>query len=110
MLSAGCADPFGPKALRAAMGSTFRVPLLDFEIRPASVALVADGGELLDDIDLERYPNFVLGAEREGLPNDVLERCDVRATIPVSGVDSLNVAMAGTLALYERSRQSRPRP
>jgi TrmH family RNA methyltransferase len=110
MLSEGCADPFGPKALRAAMGSTFRVPLLDFDLRPGSVALVAGGGRPLDQIDLERYPNFVLGAEREGLPSDVLERCDVRATIPVSGVDSLNVAMAGTLALYEQSRQSRRRP
>src|SRR5262249_33671460 len=41
MLSEGCADPFGPKALRAAMGSTFRVPLLDFELENA-VALVAN--------------------------------------------------------------------
>ncbi len=109
MLSEGCADPFGPKALRAAMGSTFRVSLLPFGIPPGSVALVADGGEPLEGVDLERHTTFVLGAERDGLPDDVLERCDVKATIPVTGVESLNVAMAGTIVLYERSRQSRRR-
>jgi TrmH family RNA methyltransferase len=105
MLSDGCADPFGPKALRAAMGSTFRVPLLEFELRNA-VALVADGGEPLDALELDRYGTFVLGAEREGLPEDVLARCDARATIPVQSVESLNVAMAGTIALYERARKT----
>jgi TrmH family RNA methyltransferase len=105
MLSDGCADPFGPKALRAAMGSTFRVSLSNFELHNA-VALVADGGDPLGELDLERYSTFVLGAEREGLPDEVLERCDARATIPVRGVESLNVAMAGTIALYERSRRA----
>jgi RNA methyltransferase, TrmH family len=111
MLSEGCADPFGPKALRAAMGSTFRLPLPQFEVRNA-VALVADGGVPLGDVELERYSTFVLGAEREGLPAEILEQCDVCATIPVQGVESLNVAMAGTIALYERARRamSRDRP
>jgi len=103
MLSAGCADPFGPKALRAGMGSTFRVPLPEFELRDA-VALVADGGEPLHALDLGRYATFVLGSEREGLPEDILARCDAQATIPVQNVESLNVAMAGTVALYARSR------
>jgi RNA methyltransferase, TrmH family len=111
LLSHGCADPFGPKALRAAMGSTFRVPLLEFDVLPGAVALVAVGGDQLDALDLQRYPNFVLGSEREGLPDDVLERCEVRGTIPIEpGLNSLNVAMAGTVALYEQSRQSRHRP
>ena len=101
MLSEGCADPFGPKALRAGMGATFRVPLLDFELRNA-VALVADGGEPLGD--LGRYGTIVVGSEREGLPDEVLEQCDARMTIPVRNVESLNVAMAGTIALYERTR------
>jgi TrmH family RNA methyltransferase len=108
MLSEGCADPFGPKALRAAMGSTFRVPLLGFDVPSGSVALVAHGGTPLADVDLERYSTFVLGAEREGLPEGVLERCDVKATI-TARTESLNVAMAGTIALYERSRRSRRR-
>jgi RNA methyltransferase, TrmH family len=109
MLSAGCADPFGPKALRAGMGSTFRVPLPGFEVRDA-VALVPDGGEPLAEVELERYSTFVLGAEREGLPEEILERCDVRTTIPVQSVESLNVAMAGAITLYERSRRNRPDP
>jgi TrmH family RNA methyltransferase len=103
MLSEGCADPFGPKALRAGMGSTFRVPLMDFELRHA-LALVAEGGQPLDTLDLERYATLVLGAERDGLPEEVLARCEARATIPVQDVESLNVAMAGTIALYARSR------
>jgi RNA methyltransferase, TrmH family len=104
MLSDGCADPFGPKALRAGMGSTFRVPISGFEIPPGSVALVAAGGVPLDELELDRHSTFVLGSEREGLPGEILERCAVKATIPVSGVESLNVAMAGTIVLYERRR------
>jgi len=105
-LSEGCADPFGPKALRAAMGSTFRVPLPDFDVPAGSVALVADGGMPLDEVELERHSTFLLGSEREGLPDELLARCDVKATIPVKSVESLNVAMAGTIVLYERSRRS----
>lgn len=101
MLSAGCADAFGPKALRAGMGSTFRVPLLDFELRNA-VALVPEGGQPLGG--LHRYSTLLLGSEREGLPQDVVEQCEARMTIPVRNVESLNVAMAGTIALYERAR------
>jgi TrmH family RNA methyltransferase len=99
MLSDGCADPFGPKALRAGMGSTFRVPLLDFELHNA-VALVAEGGDPPDNLD--RYSTVVLGSERDGLPSDVLDRCEARVTIPVQSVESLNVAMAGTIALFAR--------
>jgi RNA methyltransferase, TrmH family len=105
MLSDGCADPFGPKALRAGMGSTFRVPLRDFDARNA-VALVAEGGDPLEELELGRYSTFVLGAERDGLPAEIVERCEARATIPARGVESLNVAMAGTIALYERARQA----
>ena len=88
------------------MGSTFRVPRIDFELHDA-VALVAEGGEPLDALDLERYTTFVLGSEREGLPEEVLARCDARATIPVQNVESINVAMAGAIALYARSRPNR---
>ena len=87
------------------MGSTFRVPLTGVELRNA-VALVADGGEEFESLELERYATFVLGAEREGLPEDLLAQCEARATIPVRNVESLNVAMAGTIALYERARRA----
>ena len=108
-LSEGCADPTGPKAVRASMGSLFRVPLSGFE-EPAGkrVALVPGGGVPLPDLQLEGEVVLVLGAEREGLPADVLERCEERASITQpGGGDSLNVALAGAIALYELARGNR---
>jgi len=107
-LSEGCADPTGPKALRASMGSVFRVPLSGFD-EPVGrrVALVPRDGTPLPELELEDVGLvLVLGAERDGLPPDVLERCDERASIPQpGGAESLNVAMAGTVALYELARR-----
>jgi RNA methyltransferase, TrmH family len=102
-LSDGCADPTGPKAVRASMGALFRVPLIQFDDAPHPwVALVPRGGGDLQALEARTY---VLGAEREGVPEEVLARCDVRATIPLApDSESLNVAMAGTIALYETSR------
>jgi TrmH family RNA methyltransferase len=106
-LSAGCADPTGPKSLRAAAGATFRVPLGRFdEAGGRRIALAAHGGVPLAELELEGPVTFVLGAEREGLPGDVLAGADAVATIPQpGGAESLNVAMAGTVALYELSRR-----
>ena len=105
-LSDGCADPTGPKAVRASMGALFRVPLVRLdEARRPWMALVAQGGTPLGDVELQNG-TFVLGAEREGLPADVAERCDQLVTIPQTPrAESLNVAMAGTIALYELSRR-----
>jgi TrmH family RNA methyltransferase len=105
-LSEGCADPFGPKALRASAGSVFRVPLVDFAEAPGRrIALVPYDGAPLGEVELREPVTFVLGAERQGIPDDVLAACDERATIPIVGADSLNVAMAGTVALYELARR-----
>jgi RNA methyltransferase, TrmH family len=107
-LSDGCGDPTGPKALRASAGAIFRVPTCAFEEAPRPwVALVPRGGRLLRELVVEQGATFVLGAEREGVPAEVLADCDERVTIPQSGgAESLNVAMAGTIALYEASRRS----
>ncbi len=106
-LSAGCADPTGPKALRASVGAIFRVPLGRFDEAPGRrVALVPRGGSPLDELELARPTTFVLGAEREGLPEDVIAECEQTASIPVaSGSESLNVAIAGAIALYELQRR-----
>ena len=106
-LSDGCADPTGPKALRASAGSIFRVPLADFDaVGGRRIGLVTRGGTPLADLELVGPVTFVLGAEREGLPLEVLRRCDDTATIPhAGGAESLNVAMAGTVALYELARR-----
>lgn len=108
-LSPGCADPTGPKALRASAGSIWRVPLLRFEERGSPpggrrVALIAAGGQALDGLDLRGTVVFCLGAERAGLPESVARDCE--ATIACRGGESLNVAAAGAIALYEWTRQN----
>jgi TrmH family RNA methyltransferase len=107
-LSEGCADPTGPKAVRASMGSLFRVPLAGFD-EPAGkrVALVPDRGIPLPELDFVGDVVLVLGAEREGLPADILEHCEERVSIPQpGGGDSLNVALAGAIGLYELARRT----
>ena len=106
-LSEACADPTGLKALRASMGSIFRVPLSGFdEPRGSRVALVPSGGTALPELQPEGDVVLVLGAEREGLPRELLGRCDERVSIPQpGGGESLNVAMAGAIALYELARR-----
>jgi RNA methyltransferase, TrmH family len=102
-LSPGCADPLGPKALRASTGSIFRVPLRSFDASGA-VALVAHGAPPLSQLD-PSLSRFVLGSEREGLPAGVVSACKSSATIPLAGAaESLNVAMVGTIALYDWRR------
>jgi RNA methyltransferase, TrmH family len=105
-LSDGCADPLSPKALRASAGAIFRVPLTAWDERPGPcVALVAHGGSGLEELDLRPPITFLLGSEREGLPEDLATDCH-KATIPLPGAaESLNVAAAGAVALYELTRR-----
>jgi TrmH family RNA methyltransferase len=102
-LRRGCADPTSPKALRAAAGSIWRVPLVEGG-SGRRVALVAHGGAPLADLDLRTEVTALLGAERLGLPADVPR--DVDASIPIERAESLNVAVAGAIALYEWRRQN----
>jgi TrmH family RNA methyltransferase len=106
-LSAGCADPTGPKALRASMGSVFRVRLARFDEAPRPwVGLVPHGGRPLPELELGQRVTFVLGAEREGLTTDLSDECDELASIPLAeGAESLNVAAAAAIALYELRRR-----
>lgn len=102
VLGSDCADPHGPHAVRASMGAVFAEPLLragiDASPQPRA-ALVAHGGEPLDALD--GIATICLGAEREGLPEAALERCDVRVTIPLrDDAESLNVAAAAAIALH----------
>jgi TrmH family RNA methyltransferase len=109
-LGPGSADPYGPKAVRASMGAIFSVPVSRVrdvaELPGRRVALVAREGEPLDALSGE--VTFVVGAEREGLPDDVVASCDSVAHIPIARADSLNAAMAATVALYELTRITRP--
>ena len=110
------ADPFGWKALRGAMGSTFRLPVarepIDHALQAAHetgvrvFATVTRGGTPLPQCDLRGPAAILLGGEGGGLPVVWLDAADERLTIPMRGqVDSLNVAIAAALILYEASRQ-----
>jgi len=107
-LGPGCADPYSPKAVRATMGSLFARPparaALD-DVPGARLALSAHGRRTLAEVELTAPVVLCLGAERSGLPPE-LERDAVR--IPVRA-ESLNVAMAATVALYEAATRTPPR-
>jgi TrmH family RNA methyltransferase len=100
-LGPDCADPFGPRAVRASMGAVFAEPLVQAGVGVTPeprAALVAHDGEPLEA--LRDAATVCLGAEREGLPAEALASCQVRVTIPIrEQVESLNVAAAAAIAL-----------
>jgi TrmH family RNA methyltransferase len=104
-LGPGSADPYGHKAVRASMGALFSVPVARVrtvtELPGRRVALVAREGVPLGELGADDELTLVVGAEREGLPHDVVAACDAVAHIPIAQADSLNAAMAATVALYE---------
>ena len=101
VLGPACADPYSPKAVRATMGSVFGQSLAQAGVETTPkprAALVAHGGEGLDALDTAA--TLCLGAERGGLPDEVLAECDLEVTIPLrpDGAESLNVAAAAAIA------------
>jgi TrmH family RNA methyltransferase len=105
-LGPGTADPYGHKAVRASMGAIFSVPVARVrgvgELPGRRVALAAGAGRPLSELE-QREVALVVGAEREGLPDAVLGECDEVCHIPIHS-ESLNAAMAATVAMYEVSR------
>lgn len=117
LLALNTVSPFNAKAARASAGSLFRVPvfrrLAVEKIVDAcrthglhTLGLVPRGGLPLKETDLTPPTAFFVGQEGAGLPAGVLAQLDAMASIPLAApVDSLNAAMAATLALYEARRQ-----
>jgi TrmH family RNA methyltransferase len=108
VLGPGCADPWSPKAVRASMGSVFARPPARGQPSALPGSLLALAGDapltLAEATSAVSLPVVLcLGAEREGLPSAVREAALATARIPVrpDGPDSLNVAMAATVGLYE---------
>lgn len=111
-LGPGCADPYSPKAVRASMGAIFAVALArvrdTIELPGERVALVAGAGEPLaelcarlgDSSGDSHALTLLVGSERVGLPGDIVDACEHVAHIPIAA-ESLNAAMAATVALYE---------
>lgn len=111
------ADPFSPKAVRASAGSILNVPLikvrnvielleslkfLGFKV----LATVVEGGNSVFKTVLPRKSVIVVGNESKGITQEILERADHKVTIPMLGkVQSLNVAVATGIVLYEWARQ-----
>jgi len=120
-LGPDCADPYGPKAVRASMGALFAVPVaryeavgalpgmvvaLDAHAEQPIAALAADGSvgsAAAADGERGAPLTLLVGAERAGLPDEVLAAADRVARIPIAS-ESLNAAMAATVALYEVTR------
>jgi TrmH family RNA methyltransferase len=119
VLGPGCADPFGPKAVRAAMGAVFGVPVAQAELPQAlaaigpqarGVAMVPRSGCSLRALGRSGTLVFALGSERSGLPDRITALCSEVAYVPLAGggAESLNVAMTATLCLYEAAVHTRP--
>ncbi len=105
-----CADPHSPKAVRASMGAIFSVDLARVgdvgELPGERVALLADGAQELRAAPREEPRaslTLLVGAERDGLPAQIVAACERSARIPIAS-ESLNAAMAATVALYEVTR------
>ena len=84
----------------------FRVPTAAFADAPKPwIALVARGGRPLPEVEVPSPATFLLGSEREGLPEELVTQCYLVASLTMRGAaESLNVAVAGAIALYEASR------
>jgi TrmH family RNA methyltransferase len=111
VLGPECADPFSPKAVRASMGSIFGQPIARAEVgeTPAPrAALVAHGGE--GPAALAGAATLCLGAEREGLPEDVLAGCETQVTVLLrpGGAESLNVAAVAAICAERISSLAMP--
>jgi TrmH family RNA methyltransferase len=129
--AAGCAgvvfcgnsvDPFAPKVVRSTAGAILGVPIVEAD-DPVKVldalgaqgrrrlSTVATGGEPYDRADLASPVALVVGNEARGLPPSVDRVVDAAVSIPLeAAAESLNVAMAATVLLFEASRQRRARP
>ena len=118
-LGPGTADPYSPKAVRASMGAVFAVPLSRAEVADlpgTKIALVPGAGDELwrstpvyamSGAKVPTETTLMIGAERDGLPGEVVAQADHVAHIRIA-TDSLNAAMAATVALYELTRSITP--
>jgi TrmH family RNA methyltransferase len=109
ILGPECADPYSPKAVRASMGSVFARPPARAafeELAGTTVALERGKGVPLSELEADPPVTLCLGAERTGLPADLKPSASAHIPLRPGGPDSLNVAMAATVALYERNRMA----
>jgi TrmH family RNA methyltransferase len=114
ILSENCVDVYNAKVVRATMGAIFRMPIVkDVNLVEVlanggwrGIALSADGATDLYDADFSEKVAIVVGSESHGVSEDVARACEVRVSIPMSGGESLNAAIAAGITLYEWRRQN----
>jgi len=115
ILDPGCADPWSPKALRAGMGGHFALQIRQTADLAAEVegfkgtvaCAVPRGGATLAQSTLDRSWAWIFGGEGRGLSDEIIQRADLRVTIPMAGgTESLNVAAAAAICLYETFSRS----
>ncbi len=114
-LSQGCAEAWSPKALRAGMGAHFVLAIHEQQALPEVAATCAtviattlSATQSLYDIDLTGPVAFLFGNEGAGLSPALLEKANCQITIPMPGkIESLNVAAAVAICLFERVRQNK---
>ena len=115
LLSRGCADVWSPKAMRASMGSVFRLRCITGDIPQMIKELRAQGfgvyGAMLDEsaqkLGETAFPEraaVVIGNEGAGVSAEVKAACTGSVYIPISGAESLNAAAAAAILLWELSR------
>ncbi|MGV9799509.1 TrmH family RNA methyltransferase [Mycobacterium sp. NPDC003449] len=119
ILTGNSVDPYNGKCLRASAGSIFGLPVLQepdtfaviSALREAGLSVLAttlDGETPLPDADLTTPSAWLFGSEAHGLASEVAAAADVRVTIPMAGsAESLNVAAAAAICLYESARAHR---
>jgi TrmH family RNA methyltransferase len=112
-------DPYNGKCLRASAGSIFAVPVVSEPDAEAAIGLLqgaglrvlattVDGELSLDDADLAAPTAWLFGSEAHGLSGQLTARADARVTIPMAGdAQSLNVAAAAAICLYQSARSQR---
>jgi TrmH family RNA methyltransferase len=112
------ADPYHPRAVRATMGSIFRLPVIEQPVELAVGRLhrhgyrlagtAPRGGALYGEADLGGKLAVVLGSESSGISPGLREQLDLTLTIPLrEGVESLSVGAAAAVLLFEIARQRR---
>ena len=111
LLGSGCTDPFSPKALRAAMGSTYHLPVWQGELTDELTRLKAsgfslvcghlEGSERLPELAADRV--LVIGNEGSGVSDEVASLCTLYR-LPMKGrAESLNAAVAAAILIYKLS-------